>query len=395
MPRDVSLDQVRGRILLGPGPSNCHPSVLRALAAPLVGHLDPQFIEIMNEIQDLLRMVFQTENRLTIPVSGTGSSGMETVFVNLLEPGDTAVICVNGVFGTRMCDVAERCGAKVVRVEAPWGKAIDPEDVRNAIPGSGVKIVAIVHAETSTGVLQPLHEMNEITQIAHGAGALFVVDTVTSLGGCDVRVDESIMDGCYSGTQKCLSCPPGLSPVTFSDAAVKVIAGRRTKVQSWYLDMAMVMKYWGPERTYHHTAPVSMLYALRQALRVIEEEGLLARFDRHLTNHRALVAGIEGMGLSMLVDAPYRLPSLNTVRIPDGVDDAAVRSHLLGSYDIEIGGGLGDLKGKVWRIGLMGHSSTRNNVLLVLAALADALRIQGVRTDVAVGLAAADAVYAK
>ena len=390
MSDEYSLDKVRGRILMGPGPSNCHPSVLRALAAPLVGHLDPQFIGIMNEIQDLLRFLFRTENRLTIPVSGTGSSGMETVFVNLLESGDTAVVCVNGVFGMRMSDIVGRCGAKLVSVEASWGKRIDPDDVRKAVSGKKVKLVAIVHAETSTGVLQPLEE---ISRIAHEAGALFVADTVTSLGGCDVRVDDWKIDACYSGTQKCLSCPPGLAPVTFSDAAVDVITKRKSKVQSWYLDMTMVMKYWGPERSYHHTAPVSMNYALRQALAIIRDEGLEARFERHLANHRALVAGIEAMGLSMCVAPEDRLPSLNTVSIPDGVDDAGVRKRLLGVYNLEIGGGLGAFKGKAWRIGLMGHSSTRNNVVLVLSALADALGAQGVAADAGAALAAANAVY--
>jgi len=375
---------------MGPGPSNCHPSVLRAMSAPLVGHLDPQFIGIMNEIQELLRFLFRTENRLTIPVSGTGSSGMETVFVNLLEPGDTAVVCVNGVFGMRMSDIVGRCGAELIKVEAPWGKRIDPEDVRKAVSGRKVKLVAIVHAETSTGVMQPLEE---ISGIAHEAGALFLADTVTSLGGCDVRVDDWKIDACYSGTQKCLSCPPGLAPVSFSDAAVDVISNRKSKVQSWYLDMTMVMKYWGPERSYHHTAPVSMNYALRQALAIIRDEGLEARFARHLTNHRALVAGVEAMGLSMCVAPEDRLATLNTVCIPEGVDDAGVRKHLLEAYDLEIGGGLGDFKGKAWRIGLMGHSSTRNNVLLVLSALADALGAQGVGADVGAGLTAANEVY--
>ncbi|MFH0963925.1 MAG: alanine--glyoxylate aminotransferase family protein [Planctomycetota bacterium] len=390
MPDAISLDAIHGRILLGPGPSNCHPSVLRALAAPLVGHLDPQFIEIMNEIQDLLREVFRTGNRLTIPVSGTGSAGMETVFVNLLEPGDTALVCVNGVFGTRMSDIVERCGGKLIRVDAPWGRPVDIEAVRKALADAKVKLLAVVHAETSTGVLQPLEELS---RIAHDAGALFLVDTVTSLGGCDVRVDDWKIDACYSGTQKCLSCPPGLSPVTFSEQALAAIQKRKNKVQSWYLDMNMVMKYWGPERTYHHTAPVSMNYALRQALLLIVEEGLEKRFHRHLLNHRALVAGLQAMGLSMLVEKPYRLPTLNTVLVPEGVDEAAVRKRLLQAFDIEIGSGLGDLKGKTWRIGLMGFSSSRNNVLLVLAALAEALGVQGRRTDAASALAAANAVY--
>jgi len=285
------------RILMGPGPSNVHPRVLQAMAAPCIGHLDPKFLEIMDETQELLRYVFQTENEFTIPVSGTGSAGMETCFVNLVEPGDTVLVCVNGVFGTRMSDIVERLGGKLVKVEAEWGRAIDPEDVRKAVKDHGPKIVAVVHAETSTGACTPLADLAEI---AHEAGALLLADTVTSLGGMEVAVDAWGVDAVYSGTQKCLSCPPGLAPISFSQAAMKTLEGRKTKVPSWYLDMTMVRDYWGASRKYHHTAPVNMVYALREALRLVAEEGLEARWARHRLNHRALVAGLEAMGLRLL-----------------------------------------------------------------------------------------------
>lgn len=380
------------RVLLGPGPSNVHPRVLKAMATPLVGHLDPDFMTIMNDTMELLREVFQTKNTLTIPMSGTGSAGMETALVNLLEPGDRAVICINGLFGQRMADIAERCGAQVLTVEGEWGRIIEPESVKDALKGSGAKLVAIVHAETSTGVKQPIEE---ISRIAKEYGALLVVDTVTSLGGVEVKVDEWGIDACYSGTQKCLSCPPGLSPVTFSDRAMEVLRTRKTKVQSWYLDLTMIQNYWGKERFYHHTAPISMTYALRESLRIIHEEGLTNRFKRHITNSNALVAGIEAMGLEMFAQEGYRLPSLNAVKVPEGVDDVKVRKYLLERFNIEIGGGLGDLKGKIWRIGLMGHSSTKNNVFLVLSALESALKAQGLSISPGAGVAAANEVFSK
>ena len=355
------------RFLMGPGPSDVHPRVLQAMAIPMIGHLDPQFIVIMDEVKEMLRNLFKTGNNLTFAISATGSAGMETCFINLLEPGDTAVVCVNGVFGTRMCDIVERCGAKLVRVDAPWGSPIKPADVKKALEKCRPRLVAVVHAETSTGVLQPLEE---IGKMAHDAGALFLVDTVTSLGGTDVRVDEWGIDAVYSGTQKCLSAPPGLSPVSFSQRAIEVMDKRKTKVQSWYLDLTMVKKYWeGAKRTYHHTAPVSMLYALHEALRIIFEEGLPQRFERHKRNHELLKAGLEELGIKFVVDAPYRLPMLNAVSIPAGLDDAAVRKQLLEEYNIEIGAGLGDFAGKFWRIGLMGCSSTPNHVNILLAAL--------------------------
>jgi len=314
---------------------------------------------------------------------------METCFVNLLEPGDEAVVCVNGVFGTRMSDIVERLGGKLIRVDGEWGRAMDPDAVRKAVSGRSPKIVAVVHAETSTGACTPLEDLAEI---AHEAGALFLVDAVTSLGGMEVAVDKVGVDAIYSGTQKCLSCPPGLAPISFGEAAMKALNGRRTKVPNWYLDMTMVSNYWGAERKYHHTAPINMIYALREALRMIAEEGLEARFARHRLHHRALVAGVEAMGLSMLVPEAERLPMLNAVRIPDGVDDKRVRGALLDGFGIEIGGGLGDLAGKVWRVGLMGYSACRRNVFTFLAALETILRAEGVKVKLG-ALDAAAGVY--
>jgi alanine-glyoxylate transaminase/serine-glyoxylate transaminase/serine-pyruvate transaminase len=354
------------RILMGPGPSDVHPRVLRALSTPLVGHLDPQFLVMMDEVKGMLQEILRTKNDLTFSVSGTGSAGMETCLVNLLEPGDEAMVCVNGVFGTRMCDIVERCGAKLVRVDAEWGTPIDPSHVQEALHGCSPKLVAAVQAETSTGVLQPLETLSKL---AHNSGALFVVDAVTSLGGVDVRVDDWGIDALYSGTQKCLSVPPGLSPVTFGPRAVKAIERRASKVQSWYLDMTMVRKYWGNERAYHHTAPISMVYALREGLRLVLEEGLAARFARHRRNHELLRDGLEELGFEFVVAPEYRLPQLNAVRLPEGVADAPTRKRLLDEYNIEVGGGLGAFAGKVWRIGLMGHSCDENHVHMLLSAL--------------------------
>ncbi|MFH1490984.1 MAG: alanine--glyoxylate aminotransferase family protein, partial [Pseudomonadota bacterium] len=339
------------RTLMGPGPSNVPIRVLQALSVPTVGHLDPYFLSIMDDTQNLLRFVFQTENSLTIPVSGTGSAGMETSLTNLIEPGDEVVICVHGVFGTRMCDIAGRLGAQVIRVDGEWGRSIDPELVEKAVKGRNPKLLAVVHAETSTGVCQPLEDLS---RIAKEAGTLFLVDTVTSLGGMDVSLDRMGIDVSYSATQKCIACPPGLSPISFSTAAMTAIANRKRPVSSWYLDMSMVCDYWGAERKYHHTAPINMIYALREALRLIAEEGLEARFARHRLNHRALVAGVETMGLSMLARESERLPMLNSIVIPEDVKDINVRRGLLHDFGIEIGAGLGVLAGKIWRVGLMG-----------------------------------------
>ena len=355
------------RILMGPGPSDVHPRVLNAMATPLVGHLDPEFITVMDEIKSMTKATFQTNNELTFIVSAPGSAGMETCLVNLLEPGDEALICIHGVFGTRMADIVERCGATLHKVEAPWGQPIQPGQVKEALEKCSPKLVAIVHAETSTGVLQPLEE---ISKMVHDAGALFVVDAVTSYCGTDIPVDKLGIDAIYSGTQKCLSAPPGLSPVSFSAKAVEVINQRKTKVQSWFLDLSLVMNYWsGQKRAYHHTAPVSAMFALREALRLVLEEGLQKRFERHLKNHRLLVESLEDLGLEFLVAEGYRLPMLNSVRVPEGVDEAAIRINLLNTYNIEIGAGLGPLAGKIWRIGLMGESSDANHVNMLTAAL--------------------------
>lgn len=363
------------RILMGPGPSDVAPSVLRAMASPLLGHLDPVFMTIMNEIMAQLRDVFATENKLTMPMSGTGSAGMETAFVNVIEPGDVVIVGVKGVFGQRMVDVAQRCGARVVQVEAPWGEAIRPEQIEDALKREKkVKAVAIVHAETSTGVRQPLAE---IGRLAHAYDALYIVDAVTSLGGIPVDVDDNGIDVCYSGTQKCISAPPGLAPVTLNERAAAVMAGRKTKVQSWYLDLNMIQSYWGNERLYHHTAPITMNYAIHEALRLILDEGLEACYERHDRLGRALQTGLEAMGLKLLVNADIRLPELTTVHIPDGVNDAAVRGLLLEQFGIEIGGGLGAFKGKLWRVGLMGHSCQIRHVVTFLAALETALKDQG------------------
>lgn len=380
------------RVLLGPGPSNVHPRVLRALSTPLVGHLDPVFIGLMEETKTLLRQVFQTENALTLPISGTGSAGMETCFVNLVEPGNEVVVGVNGVFGTRMADVVERCGGTPVVIETEWGRVFTPDDVRAGLARcTRPKLVALVHAETSTGAWQPLDGM---AQIVHDAGALLLVDAVTSLAGCPLKIDEWGIDACYSGTQKCLSCPPGLAPVTFSPAAQDAMRRRQHKVQSWYLDLSMLEKYWGEDRVYHHTAPISMNYALREALRLVCEEGLEARYRRHERNHRALAAGLAALGMGLAAQDGHRLWMLNSVTIPDGVDDRSVRRQLLETYGIEIGAGLGAFAGNVWRIGLMGESSTQANVELVLNALESVLAAHGHACPRGAGVAAAHAVYA-
>ena len=377
------------RILMGPGPSDVSNRVLQAMAATCIGHLDPYFLDMMDETQQLIRYLYQADYPFAIPVSGTGSAGMETCFVNLIEPGDRVLVCVNGVFGTRMSDIVTRIGGDLIRLDFPWGRAIDPEVVREKAKQANPGIIAVVHAETSTGAFSSLHE---ISGVAHEVGALFLVDTVTSLGGMPVKVAEDRIDAAYSGTQKCISCPPGLSPVIMSQKALDKLNNRDTPVVSWYLDMGMVGSYWGKERKYHHTAPINMVYALREALRVIAEEGLEKRFARHRENHLALVAGLEAMGLSMLVPEKERLPMLNTVRIPEGVDDIQVRSALLKEYNIEIGGGLGDLAGQVWRIGLMGTSCTRRNVVLLLGALYTILK--GIGTGVKSGyLEASGEVY--
>ena len=376
---------------MGPGPSDVAPRVLAAMAAPTVGHLDPYFLRIMDETQAMLRTVFQTENRLTLAVSGTGSAGMEACIVNLIEPGDRMVVGINGVFGGRMADVARRAGADVLTIERPFGEVFDPQEVAAAIKAHSPKVVGLVHAETSTGALQPLEEISELV---HAAGGLLLVDCVTSLGGVPVEIDRWNIDAAYSGTQKCLSCPPGLAPVTFSSRAVEAMDARKTKVASWYLDMSMVRNYWsGQSRAYHHTAPINMNFGLHEALRAVLEEGLPARHARHLANHLALRAGLEALGIEYAVAEEYRLPMLNAVRIPEGVDDKAVRGRLLQEFGIEIGAGLGPMAGKTWRIGLMGEASTKRNVLLFLGALENCLQQAGCSIVPGAGVAAANNAY--
>jgi alanine-glyoxylate transaminase/serine-glyoxylate transaminase/serine-pyruvate transaminase len=361
------------RTLMGPGPSDVDPRISLALARPTIGHLDPAFIQLMDEIKSLLQYAFQTSNELTLPVSAPGSAGMETCFVNLLERGDKAIVCQNGVFGGRMKENVTRSGCEVVMVEDEWGTATDLDKVKAAIADHpDAKVLAFVHAETSTGVVS---DAAALCKMASDAGMLSIVDTVTGLGGIEVAVDAWGADAVYSGSQKCLSCVPGLSPVTFSDKAAEVIRNRQTPVQSWFLDLNLVMGYWGEgtKRAYHHTAPVNALYGLHESLTILKEEGLENAWARHRQNHELLKAGLQSLGLQLVVNEADRLPQLNLVGIPEGVDDAAVRAKLLKDYDLEIGAGLGALAGKVWRIGLMGYASNPTNVNLCIAALADAI----------------------
>ncbi len=361
------------RILMGPGPSDVSPRVLEALSRPTIGHLDPLFVSLMDEMKVLLKFAFQTDNELTMPVSAPGSAGMETCFVNLVEPGDKVIICQNGVFAGRMKENVERIGGIAVMVQDDWGRAVDPQKLEDALKANpDARIVAFVHAETSTGALSDAHTLVEI---AHKHNCLTIVDAVTSLGGVPLKVDEWKIDAIYSGTQKCLSCTPGLSPVSFSPNAQEKIKNRKTKVQSWFLDLNLVMGYWGgaAKRAYHHTAPINALYGLHEALVMLQEEGLHNAWTRHHDNHLALRAGLEAMGLKFVVPEAERLPQLNAIAVPEGVDEAAVRSLLLSDYSLEIGAGLGAMAGKVWRIGLMGHASNPRNVRLCLNALDDVL----------------------
>ena len=357
------------RTLMGPGPSDVHPRILSALARPTIGHLDPAFVQMMDELKSLLQYAMQTKNELTIPVSAPGSAGMETCFVNLIEPGDKVVVCQNGVFGGRMKENVERIGATAIMVEDDWGKAVDPDKLESVLKkNKDVSIVAFVHAETSTGVLS---DAKTLTSIAKKYGCLTIVDAVTSLGGSELKVDEWGIDALYSGTQKCLSCTPGLSPVTFSERAINRIKERKTKVQSWFLDLNLVMGYWGEgaKRSYHHTAPINALYGLHEALVLLKEEGLENAWNRHQLHHLALRDGFEAMGLNFLVKPEHRLPQLNAVGIPEGVDEAEVRKRLLLDYNLEIGAGLGALAGKVWRVGLMGHACNMKNIIFCLGAI--------------------------
>jgi alanine-glyoxylate transaminase/serine-glyoxylate transaminase/serine-pyruvate transaminase len=363
----VNKADIQPRILMGPGPSNVNPRVLEAMAMPPLGYLDSQFFEILDDIRQMLKTVFQTNNELTLAASGTGMAGMEACVVNLIEPGDKVLVCVAGFFGNRMKEVAERAGARVEAIEIPWGHVFTVEQVEQALRDHGpFKVVSIVHAETSTGIAQPIEA---ISRAVHEDGALLVVDAVTSLGGLNVKVDSWEIDACFSVSQKCLSCPPGLAPVTFSAAAEQVMAKRKSKVQSWYLDMNMIRRYWEPERIYHHTAPINMNYGLHEALCIVLEEGLEAGWQRHLECHLALKAGLKEIGLTYLADPNHLLPMLNAVAVPEGVDDVEVRNRLVNEYGISIGGGLGEYKGKAWRIGLMGQSATQRHVDMLLSAL--------------------------
>ena len=382
------------RTLMGPGPSDVNPRILEALSRPTIGHLDPAFVTMMEELKELLRYAFQTGNPLTMPVSAPGSAGMETCFVNLVQPGDKVVVCVNGVFGGRMKENVERCGGTAIVVEDAWGTAVDPDKVEAALKANpDALILAFVHAETSTGAIS---DAKALAEIARRHDCLTIVDTVTSLAGSPLRVDEWGLDAVYSGSQKCLSCVPGLSPVTFNQRALDVITTRKQRVQSWFMDLNLVLGYWGGggKRTYHHTAPVNTLYALHEALVILREEGIENSWARHRKNHEALKAGIEAMGLEFVVPDGQRLPQLNAVSVPAGVDEAAVRGMLLTEYNLEIGAGLGAMAGKIWRIGLMGYASNRTNVLFCLGAL-DAV-LSGMKAPINTGVAveAARAVYA-
>ncbi|MDO6563084.1 alanine--glyoxylate aminotransferase family protein [Amphritea sp. 1_MG-2023] len=381
------------RTLMGPGPSDVNPRVLAALARPTIGHLDPAFIGMMDEVKQMLQYAFKTKSPLTMPISAPGSAGMEACFVNLVEPGDKVIVCQNGVFGGRMKENVERFGATAIMVEDEWGKPVDPAKVEAAFAANtDVKVLAFVHAETSTGVLS---DAQTLCQIAQRHDALTIVDTVTSLGGSELDVDGWGIDAVYSGTQKCLSCPPGISPVSFNTRAIEVIEQRASKTPSWFLDQKLVMGYWGggAKRAYHHTAPVNSLYAFHESLVMLEEEGLENAWARHRHHHHALRDGLEAMGIGFLVEEPYRLPQLNSVFVPEGIDEAQVRQRLLENYSLEIGAGLGALAGKVWRIGLMGAACNKKNVLLCLNALENTLSAMGADINTGKAIAAAEAVY--
>ncbi|RKU19430.1 alanine--glyoxylate aminotransferase [Candidatus Poribacteria bacterium] len=385
---------VSPRVLLGPGPSEANARVLKAMTTPMLGYLDTEFVQVMDDTVGLLRRVFGTENRLTLPVSGTGTAGMEAALANVVEPGDGVVVGVKGYFGERIADIAARCGGVVTKVEAEWGTHIPAEKIAEAVAkASTPKLVALVHGETSTGVLQPL---KDAVEIAHQSGALFLADCVTSLGGQPVDMDALGIDIAYSCTQKCLAGPPGLSPISFSDRAVAVIRNRKTPIQSFYLDMTLLENYWhGEKRSYHHTVSISLIYALREALRVVLEEGLDVRYKRHVHNARALLAGAKAIGLKPVAKAGYRAPMLTTLRIPEGIDDATIRTRLIADYGIEIGAGLGVFAGKAWRIGLMGESSSEKNVMLVLSALEKLLIESGHSVERGTAVHAASQIYSR
>jgi len=381
------------RTLMGPGPTEIHPRVLTTMSQPAIGYLDPVFVEMMEELKSLLRYVYQTDNALTFPVSGPGSVGMEYCFVNMVAPGDKVIVCRNGVFGGRMIENVERCGGTAIVVDEEWGKPIDPQKVEDALrKNPGVKVLAFVHAETSTGAQS---DARTLTQIAHKHDAMVIVDAVTSLAGTPVRVDDWGIDAIYSASQKCLSCTPGLSPVSFNERVVEHVKKRKDKIHSWFMDMNLLLGYWGATtRTYHHTAPTNSLFALHEALLLIKEEGLENSWARHRRHHLALKAGLEAMGLKFRVAEPYQLPQMNAVECPAGVDEEAVRKTLLGEFGLEIGAGLGPLKGKIWRFGLMGYSCRPDNVMLCLSALGSVLMDMGFRVKVGEAEAAAHQAYA-
>ena len=388
------MDELRPptRLMLTPGPSCVSPRVYRAMATPLVGHVDPWFTEFMGSVQELLRRIFQTKNHMTFPISASGTGGIETAVVNALEPADEAIVCVNGMFSARMADIAERTGAKIHRVPAPLGRTVDPDDVRRAGQGRKIKFVGIAHGETSTGVVTKLEPFR---QVADELGALLVVDAVATLAGAPLDIDRQRIDICFSGTQKAISGPPGMAPMTVNARFEEVLRNRKSKVQSWYFDLTTVMNYWGKERTYHHTPPVSLIYGLYEAMRVVLEEGLEAGWERHRQNQAALIAGLEAMGVRLLVENPEdRLPTVTAVWIPSGVDGTKARARLLNEFNIEIAGGLSDIKNTTWRIGLMGFSSQRQNVLLFLDVLERVLLDQGMKLSVGAGVSAAAGVYA-
>src|SRR5579862_3812294 len=379
------------RILMGPGPSNVPPRVMRALMMPTVGHMDPTYFKTMDAVQAMLREVFVTKNELTLVISGTGMSGMETALANLLESGDDLIVCNGGVFSGRMPEIARRCGASVREIKVPWGRATQPAEIEHALSEKPAKVVALVHGETSTGVMQT--HLSAIAKICHTHGALLVVDTVASLAGTDFQTDAWDIDVVYSGSQKCLGVPPGLAPITFNKRAEEAIAKRKTKIKSWYLDMTLVRDYWNEKRVYHHTGPINMTYAMHEGLRAIVEEGLTARVARHAHMAKALYAGVEAMGLKLFVQNPAeRCPTVTTVLVPGGADDALTRKTLLDQHNLEIGGGLGELKGKAWRVGLMGEGARPNHVLLLLSALGGILKKQGCRISAGAGVEAAAAV---
>ncbi len=364
------------RTLMGPGPSDVHPRVLQAMSRRTLGHLDPAFVTMMDEVKAMLQSALRTANEMTMVVSAPGSAGMEAAIVNLVEPGDKVAVCVNGVFGTRMADIVGRAGGTALLVEDEWGRAVDPDKLEDLLKANpGVKAVAFVHAETSTGALS---DAQALAEVARRHDCLVIADAVTSLGGVELEVDGWGLDAVYSGSQKCLSCTPGLSPLTISERAMEVVARRKTPVQSWFLDLSLVRSYWGggKKRAYHHTAPVNALYGLHEALVILHEEGLENAWKRHEENHQRLRRGLEKMGLEYLVPRKERIPHLNSVRVPEGVDEAAVRSRLLDEYDLEIGAGLGPLAGKIWRIGLMGYASRPKNILFCLSALEETLRAE-------------------